>query len=161
MKNILDFEVFENSTPGSGAAGAEVAPAVFGNISFSLSGVKDEAVELIAILMAQAFINSDQQEANRVIQKITSDPSSAASYLETKIEGIVKSIPGIDPEFADQLISQKSNLSKVMVTSIPDIVGIYVKQMGPSGMDFSKILKPDLSRSSYFNRLGSYFGFDN
>lgn len=161
MKNLLEFEMFENDQPGSGDAGAEVAPVVFDDISFTISGVKDEAVELIAILMAQSFINSDQQEANRIIQRVKDDANSAVSYLETKIEGMVKIIPGIDHNFGEQLINQKSNLAKAMVRAIPGIVGLYVKQTSPGGIDSSKFLKPDLSRSSYFSKLGSYFGIDN
>jgi hypothetical protein len=161
MKNIVDFDLFESQEPGSGSAGAEVAPAVFGNISFSISGVKDEAVELISILLAQSLINSDQQEASRIIQRIKDDPGSAASYIETRIQGMISNIPGIDPSFADQLISQKSNLSKVMVRAIPNIVGIYVKQMGSTPLDPSKFVKPDLTRSSFFSKLGSYLGLEN
>jgi hypothetical protein len=111
--------------------------------------------------MAQSFINSDQQEANRITQRIKDDPNSAASYIETKIEGMIKTVPGIDHNFGEQLISQKSNLAKAMVRAIPGIVGLYIKQTSTGGIDSSKFLKPDLSRSSYFSKLGSYFGIDN
>jgi len=161
MKNIVDFELFEEDKtqqePGAGAAGAEVAPAVFGKIEFGMSGVKNDAMQVIAGLMAQSMINGDQQEASRIIQKVKEDPGSAASYLEQRIKGIISSIPGISPDFMDKLYTQRTNLAKAMVMAMPGLVGGYVQQISSQKIDLSKMLKPDLTRASFFNKLGGYF----
>jgi len=164
MKNIVDFELFEDDktpqAPGAGAAGAEVAPAVFGKIEFGMSGVKNDAMQVIAGLMAQSLINADQQEASRIIQKVKEDPGSAASYIEQRVKGILSSVPGISPDFIDKLYTQRTNLAKAMVTAIPGLVGGYVNQISSQKVDLSKMLKPDLSRTSFFNKLGGYFQED-
>jgi hypothetical protein len=160
MKNIVNFEIFEEEKmPGSEAAGAEVAPTVFGKTDFSVSGVTNEAMQSIAALMAYVVISGgDQQEASRVVRMVKSDPSSAASYLSQRVPGIVSSLPCVDEAFKDKLIQQKTNLAKGMVTCIPGLVGGLVSQVSSQTLDFSKMLKPDVSRSSYFSKLGEYLG---
>lgn len=160
MKNIVNFDIFENEKmPGSEPAGADVAPTIFGKTDFSVSGVTNEAMQSIAALMAYVVISgSDQQEASRVVRMVKSDPASAASYLAQRIPGIVSSLPCVEQSFKDKLIQQKTNLAKGMIECIPGLVGGLVSQISSQTLDFSKMLKPDVSRSSYFAKLGEYLG---
>lgn len=159
MENLIDFELFEDeNAPGSGAAGIEVAPPVFGKVEFSMSGVKNEAMQVIAELMAQGVINGDQQQASTIVRMVKEDPSSASSYLAQRVPGIISSLPGIDPSFKDKLIQQRTNLAKAMVSAIPDLVGGVVQQLSLQKIDLTKMIKPDITRTSYFNKLGGYLG---
>jgi hypothetical protein len=154
MNNILEFESFLPGTastqPGAQPAGAEVAPPVFGEIDFSMSGVSDDAMKLIAGLMAQSVINSG--EAERISKMADTDPNSAASYLQQKIEGILSAIPGTKPEFIQQMKSQGSNIAKSMVQAIPGTLG----SLTDKHIDANE-LKQDPSKVSFLDRLEGFF----
>lgn len=52
MENIIHFKkMFEFQE-----AGIEIAPTIFGEIDFSISGVSDDAMRLIAGLMAKTVL---------------------------------------------------------------------------------------------------------
>ncbi len=149
MDHLLEFNLF-NPQPGSAPAGEEVAPPVFGNIDFSMSGVSDDAMKLIAGLMAQSVLASG--EAERIARMADTDPNSAASYLQKKIEGILVSVPGLNPTFIQSMKSQSSNISKMMVQSIPGLLG----NLTDKDVD-SNELKPDTSKSSFLTKLSGFF----
>lgn len=147
MVHLLEFNLFGGSSaPGSAPAGVEAAPPVFGNIDFSMSNVSDDAMSLIAGLMAQSVINSG--EAEKIVMMAKTNPNSAASYLQTKIEGILSEVPGTKPEFIQQMKSQGSNLAKYMVQIIPGLLG----NLSDLEID-SRELKQDPSKVTFFDRL--------
>ena len=148
MENLVNFrKMFESQE-----AGVEIAPPVFGDIDFTISGVSDEAMKLIAGLMAKSVLVSG--EAERIAKMAQSNPSSAASYLQQKIEGILNDVPGIDPNFISQVKSQAPKLAKSMVEAIPGVLG----SISQTDIDTSKELKPDPSKVSFFTKLGDIFG---
>ena len=153
MDNLLEFNLFnpqEETQPGSAPAGTEVAPKVFGNIDFSMSGVSDDAMKLISGLMAQSVLASG--EAERIARMADTDPNSAASYLQKKVEGILASVPGTNPTFIQGMKSQSSNLAKTMVESIPGLLGSLTDKDIESNE-----LKPDTSKSSFLSKLSGFF----
>lgn len=147
MENILHFrKMFESQE-----AGIEVAPPIFGEIDFTVSGVSDEAMKLIAGLMAKSVLVSG--EAERIAKMADTNPASAASYLQQRIEGILNDVPGIDPGFINQIKSQAPKLAKSMVEAIPTVLG----SISQTDIDTSKELKPDPSKVSFFSKLGDIF----
>lgn len=150
MKHLFEFDIFGASEkPGSDPAGIEVAPPIFGKIDFSMSNVSDDAMALIAGLMAQSVINSG--EAEKIVLMAKSSPNSAASYLQNKIQGILSEVPGIKPEFLQQMKGQSSNLAKTMVQLIPGLLGNLTDQ----DID-SNELKQDPSKINFLGRLQNY-----
>lgn len=148
MENLVHFKrMFETQE-----AGVEIAPPIFGDIDFTVSGVSDEAMKLIAGLMAKAVLISG--EAERIAKMADSNPSSAASYLQQRIEGILNDVPGIDPTFISQIKSQAPKLAKSMVEAIPGVLG----SISQTDIDTAKELKPDPSKASFFSKLGGIFG---
>ena len=146
MENILEFETFNPSAP----AGEEVAPPVFGNIDFTMSGVSDDAMKLIAGLMAQSVLASG--EAERIARMADTDPASAASYLQKKVEGILAEVPGLTPAFVQSMKSQSANVSKMMVQSIPGLLG----NLTDKDIEANS-LKPDTSKASFLSKLSGFF----
>jgi hypothetical protein len=167
MKNIVEYNnyksIFEDATqtgaeglanptqPAGGPAGAETAPKVFGEIDFSVSGVNDDAMKLIAGLMAQTVLASG--EAEKISKMAETDPNSAASYLQQKIEGILSEVPGTTPTFIGQMKSQGSNIAKAMVQAIPGLLG----NLTDKHIDMAKELKPDPSKTSFLTNLAGFF----
>lgn len=150
MNHLYEFDIFGSlGKPGSAPAGSEVAPPVFGNIDFSMSNVSDDAMTLIAGLMAQSVINSG--EAEKIVLMAKSSPNSAAGYLQNKIQGILAEVPGIKPEFLQQMKGQSSNLAKMMVQVIPGLIGNLTDQ----DIDANE-LKQDPSKVSFLGRLQHY-----
>lgn len=148
MENLVHFKkMFEAQE-----AGVEIAPPIFGDIDFTISGVSDDAMKLIAGLMAKSVLASG--EAERIAKMAESNPSSAASYLQQKIEGILNDVPGIDPTFIGQVKSQAPKLAKSMVEAIPGVLG----SISQTDIDTAKELKPDPSKVSFFSKLGDIFG---
>lgn len=148
MENLVHFKkMFE-----ADEAGIDVAPPVFGDIDFTISGVSDDAMKLIAGLMAKSVLVSG--EAERIAKMAGSNPSSAASYLQQKIEGIINDVPGIDPTFISQVKSQAPKLAKSMVEAIPGVLG----SISQTDIGAAKELKPDPSKISFFSKLGDIFG---
>ena len=150
MENLLEFDIFNPQTPGSSPAGAEVAPPVFGAIDFTMSGVSDDAMKLIAGLMAQSVLASG--EAEKIAKMADSDPNAAASYLQKKVEGILLGVPGLSPAFVQSAKSQSSNISKVMVQLIPGLLGNLTDKDIKANE-----LKPDTSKASFLNKLSGFF----
>lgn len=148
MENLIHFRRMFESTQ---EAGVEVAPPIFGEIDFTVSGVSDEAMKLIAGLMAKSVLVSG--EAERIAKMAESNPASAASYLQQRIEGILNDVPGIDPNFIGQIKSQAPKLAKSMVEAIPTVLG----NISQTDIDTSKELRPDPSKVSFFTKLGSIF----
>ncbi len=148
MENIIHFRKMFESTQ---EAGVEIAPPIFGDIDFSVSGVSDEAMKLIAGLMAKSVLISG--EAERIAKMASTNPSSAASYLQQRIEGMLNDVPGIDPAFINQVKSQAPKLAKSMVEAIPGVLGT----VSQTDIDTSKELRPDPSKVSFFSKLGSIF----
>ena len=149
MEHLLEFNLF-NPQPGAAPAGEEVAPPVFGTIDFSMSGVSDDAMKLIAGLIAQSVLASG--EAERITRMSDTDPNSAASYLQKKIEGILASVPGLNPTFIQSMKSQSSNIAKMMVQSIPGLLG----SLTDKDVEANE-LKPDTSKSSFLTKLSGFF----
>jgi len=149
MDHLLEFNLF-NPQPGSAPAGEEVAPPVFGTIDFSMSGVSDDAMKLIAGLMAQSVLASG--EAERIARMADTDPNSAASYIQKKVEGILSSVPGLNPTFIQSMRSQSSNIAKMMVQSIPGLLG----NLTDKDVEANE-LKPDTSKSSFLTKLSGFF----
>ena len=149
MENILEFETFNPQSAGS-APGEEVAPPVFGNIDFSMSGVSDDAMKLIAGLMAQSVLASG--EAEKIARMADTDPASAASYLQKKVEGILAEVPGLTPAFIQLMKSQSSNVSKMMVQTIPGLLG----NLTDKDIEANS-LKPDTSKASFLSKLSGFF----
>jgi hypothetical protein len=150
MLHLLEFNLFSGSTtPGSAPAGSEVAPPIFGTIDFSMSNVSDDAMSLIAGLMAQSVINSG--EAEKIVMMAKNNPNSAASYLQNKIEGILSQVPGTKPEFIQQVKGQGSNLAKYMIQIIPGLLG----NLSDQDVDAHE-LKQDPSKVSFFDRLEKF-----
>jgi hypothetical protein len=81
------------------------------------------------------------------------NPASAASYLQQRIEGILNDVPGIDPGFINQIKSQAPKLAKSMVEAIPTVLG----SISQTDIDTSKELRPDPSKVSFFSKLGGLF----
>lgn len=150
MENLLEFDIFNPQTPGSAPAGEEVAPPVFGAIDFSMSGVSDDAMKLIAGLMAQSVLASG--EAEKIARMADTDPASAASYLQKKVEGILVEVPGLAPAFIQSMKSQSSNIAKVMVQSIPGLLG----NLTDKDIEANE-LKPDTSKASFLSKLSGFF----
>ena len=150
MENLLEFDTFSPQTSGNASAGAEVAPPVFGAIDFSMSGVSDDAVKLIAGLMAQSVLASG--EAEKIARMADTDPASAASYLQKKVEGILAEVPGLAPAFIQSMKSQSSNIAKVMVQSIPGLLG----NLTDKDIEANE-LKPDTSKASFLSKLSGFF----
>jgi uncharacterized membrane protein YqiK len=100
--------------------------------------------------MAQSVINSG--EAERISKMADTDPNSAASYLQQKIEGILSAIPGTKPEFIQQMKSQGSNIAKSMVQAIPGTLG----SLTDKHIDANE-LKQDPSKVSFLDRLEGFF----
>jgi hypothetical protein len=150
MENLLEFDIFNPQAAGSAPAGAEVAPPVFGAIDFSMSGVSDDAMKLIAGLMAQTVLASG--EAEKIARMADTDPNAAASYLQKKIEGILVEVPGLAPAFIQSMKSQSSNISKVMVQSIPGLLG----SLTDKDIEANE-LKPDTSKASFLSKLSGFF----
>jgi hypothetical protein len=121
MENLLEFDIFNPQASGAAPAGAEVAPPVFGAIDFTMSGVSDDAMKLIAGLMAQSVLASG--EAEKIAKMADTDPNAASSYLQKKVEGILISVPALTPAFIQSMKSQSANIAKVMVQSIPGLLG--------------------------------------
>ena len=150
MENILEFETFNPQAAGSAPAGVEVAPPVFGNIDFTMSGVSDDAMKLIAGLMAQSVLASG--EAEKIARMADTDPASAASYLQKKVEGILIGVPGLAPTFIQSMKSQSSNISKIMVQTIPGLLG----SLTDKDIEANE-LKPDTSKASFLSKLSGFF----
>lgn len=153
MGHILEFELFNQQAPvqpGSAPSGVEAAPKVFGTIDFSMSGVSDDAMKLIAGLMAQAVLSSG--EAEKITRMADTDPRSAASYLQRKVEGILASVPGLNPTFIQGMKSQSANISKTMVETIPGLLG----SLTDKDIETNE-LKPDTSKSSFLAKLSGFF----
>lgn len=150
MENLLEFDIFNPQTPGSAPAGEAVAPPVFGAIDFSMSGVSDDAMKLIAGLMAQSVLASG--EAEKIARMADTDPASAASYLQKKVEGILVEVPGLAPAFIQSMKSQSSNIAKVMVQSIPGLLG----NLTDKDIEANE-LKPDTSKASFLSKLSGFF----
>jgi hypothetical protein len=147
MENIVHFrKMFEAQE-----AGVEAAPPIFGEIDFTVSGVSDDAMKLIAGLMAKSVLVSG--EAERIAKMADTNPASAASYLQQRIEGILNDVPGIDPGFISQIKSQAPKLAKSMVEAIPMVLG----NISQTDIDTSKELRPDPSKASFFSKLGDIF----
>lgn len=161
MENLIKYELFEDEKmPGSGAAGIEAAPAIVNKVEFSISGVTPDAMQTIASLMAYVAISGDQQEGARIVRMAKDDPSGASSYIAQRIPGIIETLSCVDPSFKDKLMNQRQNLARAIVNCLPDLVAGMVGQISSQKADFSKSLKPDLSRSSYFSRLGGFLGMN-
>ena len=150
MENLLEFETFNPQAAGSAPAGGEVAPPVFGNIDFTMSGVSDDAMKLIAGLMAQSVLSSG--EAERIARMADTDPNSASSYLQKKVEGILAEVPGLNPTFIQSMRSQASNISKIMVQSMPGLLG----NLTDKDIEANE-LKPDTSKASFLSKLSGFF----
>jgi hypothetical protein len=150
MENLLEFDIFNPQPAGAEPAGAEVAPPVFGTIDFTMSGVSDDAMKLIAGLMAQTVLASG--EAEKIARMADTDPNAAASYLQKKIEGILVEVPGLAPAFIQSMKSQSSNISKVMVQSIPGLLG----SLTDKDIEANE-LKPDTSKASFLSKLSGFF----
>jgi len=150
MENLLEFDIFNPQPAGSEPAGAEVAPPVFGTIDFTMSGVSDDAMKLIAGLMAQTVLASG--EAEKIARMADTDPASAASYLQKKVEGILVEVPGLAPAFIQSMKSQSSNIAKVMVQSIPGLLG----NLTDKDIEANE-LKPDTSKASFLSKLSGFF----
>jgi hypothetical protein len=157
MENILEFETFNPQTAGSAPAGAEVAPPVLGTINFTMSGVSDDVIKLIAGLMAQSMLASG--EAEKIARMADTDPKSAASYLQKKVEGILAESPGLTPSyiqevpgltsaFIQSMRSQSANVSKMMVQTIPELFG----NLTDKDIEANS-LKPDTSKASFLSKL--------
>ena len=150
MENLLEFQMFNPQATGSAPAGFEVAPPVFGTVDFTMSGVSDDAMKLIAGLMAQSVLTSG--EAEKIARMADTDPNAAASYLQKKIEGILVEVPGLAPAFIQSMKSQSSNISKVMVQSIPGLLG----SLTDKDIETNE-LKPDTSKASFLSKLSGFF----
>ena len=147
MENIIHFKkMFEFQE-----AGIEIAPTIFGEIDFSISGVSDDAMRLIAGLMAKTVLVSG--EAERIAKMASTNPGSAAAYLQQRIEGILNDVPGINPEFINQVKSQAPKLAQAMVEAIPTVLG----NISQDDIDASRNIKEDPSKMSFFSKLGDYF----
>ena len=150
MENLLEFDIFNPQAPGAAPAGSEVAPPVFGTVDFSMSGVSDDAMKLIAGLMAQAVLSSG--EAEKITRMADTDPRSAASYLQKKVEGILADVPGLNPTFIQGMKSQSANIAKTMVESIPGLLG----SLTDKDIETNE-LKPDTAKSSFLTKLSGFF----
>lgn len=152
MQNLLEFEGFPKPLPGQNQSTVTAAePNLnFGNIDFTMSGVSDDAMKVIAGLMAQTVLASG--EAERIARMADNDPTGAASYLQKKVEGILTDIPGVNPSFIQAMKSQSANLSKSMVQAIPGLLG----SLTDKDIEANE-LKPDTNKSSLLNRLSTFF----
>lgn len=148
MNHLLEFENY--AQPQANTPEGPTAQPIFGTIDFSMNGVSDDAMQLIAGLMAQAVLASG--EAERVAQEAKRDPNSAASYLQGKIVGIMSEVPGLKPEFISSMKSQAPNLAKAMVQAIPGVVSNLSSTDKPSAE-----LKPNPASSSFLDKIGGYF----
>jgi hypothetical protein len=151
MNHLLEFDNYAQPQAEVNPSEGPTAQPIFGTVDFSMSGVSDDAMQLIAGLMAQAVLASG--EAERVAQQAKTDPTAAANYLQNKIVGIMTEIPGLKPEFVNGMKSQASNLAKAMVQSIPGIAGNLIDTKSASTE-----LKQNPSSSSFLNKITSYFG---
>ena len=148
MNHLLEFDSY--AQPQANTAEGPTAQPIFGTVDFSMSGVSDDAMQLIAGLMAQAVLASG--EADKIAQQAQRDPNGAASYLQNKIQGIMMEIPGLRPEFIQAMKSQAPNLAKAMVQAIPGVIGNLSTTEKPSAE-----LKPNPASSSFLDKIGSYF----
>ena len=148
MNHLLEFDSY--AQPQANTAEGPTAQPIFGTVDFSMSGVSDDAMQLIAGLMAQAVLASG--EADKIAQQAQRDPNGAASYLQNKIQGIMMEIPGLRPEFIQAMKSQAPNLAKAMVQAIPGVIGNLSTTEKPS-----LELKPNPASSSFLDKIGSYF----
>ena len=158
MNNLLEFEGFNQNPKISTQPVMEddlelsVKNPGFGEIDFTMSGVSDDAMKVIAGLMMQRVLYSG--EAERIARMADTDPASAASYLQKKIEGMIHHIPGVNPSFIQAMKSQSINISKYMVQILPSVVGhLTDKDRQTSSIE----LKPDPSKTSFLTKLGSFF----
>lgn len=150
MENILEFETFNPQATGSAPAGFEVTPPVFGTVDFTMSGVSDDAMKLIAGLMAQSVLTSG--EAEKITRMADTDPAAAASYLQKRVEGILAEVPGLAPAFLQSMKSQSSNIAKTMVQTIPGLLG----NLTDKDIEANE-LKPDTSKASFLTKLSGFF----
>ena len=150
MNHLLEFDNYAQPQAEVNPVEGPTAQPIFGTVDFSMSGVSDDAMQLIAGLMAQAVLASG--EADKIAQQAQRDPNGAASYLQNKIQGIMMEIPGLRPEFIQAMKSQAPNLAKAMVQAIPGVIGNLSTTEKPS-----LELKPNPSSSSFLDKIGSYF----
>ena len=133
MNHLLEFDSY--AQPQANTAEGPTAQPIFGTVDFSMSGVSDDAMQLIAGLMAQAVLASG--EADKIAQQAQRDPNGAASYLQNKIQGIMMEIPGLRPEFIQAMKSQAPNLAK-------------------EAKEYHDDENPDHTYEGYVNECGNY-----
>ena len=156
MENLLEFEGFQPNTPVATQTPAGDNPDLvgkeppFGKIDFSMSGVSDDGMKIIAGLMAQRVLYSG--EAERVARMADTDPVAAAAYLQKKIEGMIHHIPGVNPAFIQSMKSQAVNIGKYMVEILPEVLGHLTDRQTDSSE-----LRPDASKTSFLTKLSSFF----
>jgi hypothetical protein len=72
--------------------------------------------------------------------------------LQKKVEGILAEVPGLAPAFIQSMKSQSSNIAKVMVQSIPGLLG----NLTDKDIEANE-LKPDTSKASFLSKLSGFF----
>jgi len=120
--------------------------------TFSMSGVSDDAMKLIAGLMTKVILYSG--DAETIAKMAESDKSSATDYVKQKIDSIVSDVPGIDSNFHEQIKSQSYNLAKGIVNDMPEEIG-KIAASQPDQANYNK-LKEDPSKISFFKRLKDF-----
>lgn len=151
MNHLLEFDNY--AQPQTNTPEGPTAQPIFGTVDFTMNGVSDDAMQLIAGLMAQAVLASG--EAERVAQDAKRDPNAAASYLQGKILGIMAEIPGLNPDFIQSMKSQAPNLAKAMVQAIPGVISNLSTTEKPSVE-----LRQNPTSASFLDKIGAYFDTD-